>query len=74
MRLVFSSDRAKADTFNMYWVNANGTGEVTGLVESNDTQVAGSWHPSGEFLAFHNVHGNDQDLMILPMHRDENGR
>jgi TolB protein len=73
-RIAFSSDRAKAGVFNMYWVNADGTGDLTRLLESNETQVASSWHPSGEFLAFHGAVAGTLDLMILPMHRDENGR
>jgi Tol biopolymer transport system component len=74
-RLAFSSDRANAGIFNMYWVNADGTGEVTRLVESPESQVASSWHPSGEFLAFHQEQGGTgSDLMILPMRRNESGR
>ena len=37
-RLVFASDRAKAGTANLYWVNADGTGEVTRLTDSPDDQ------------------------------------
>jgi serine/threonine-protein kinase len=86
-RLAFSSDRAKPGIFNMYWVNADGTGDVTRLFESQETQVASSWHPSGEFLAFHQAGSNTSadlmnqvgsntsaDLMMLPMRRDNNGR
>ena len=52
-RIVFASDRAKPGVFNLYWVNADGTGEVTRLTDSPDNQVPWSWHPSGKFLAFH---------------------
>ena len=51
-RIVFSSDRAKPGTENLYWVNADGTGEVTRLTDSPDDQFAFSWHPGGKFLAF----------------------
>ena len=53
-RIVFASDRAKPGTYNLYWVNADGTGEVTRLTDSPEDAVRGSsWHPSGRFLAFH---------------------
>ncbi|BCS32370.1 hypothetical protein TBR22_A15800 [Luteitalea sp. TBR-22] len=72
-RLVFGSDRAKAGTFNLYWANADGTGEVTRLTDSPETHSQGSsWHPSGKFLAFQAARGagNGVDLMILPMEGD----
>ena len=71
-RLVFASDRAKAGTSNLYWVNADGTGEVTRLTDSPEYQVPrSSWHPSGRFLAFHaGRRATGNDLMILPMEGD----
>ena len=39
-RIVFASDRAKAGTFNLYWANADGTGEVTRLTDSPESQIA----------------------------------
>jgi Tol biopolymer transport system component len=70
-RIVFSSDRAKPGINNLYWVNADGTGEVTRLTDSPNIQVPFSWHPSGKFLAFLDLHpGPAADLMILPMEGD----
>ena len=70
-RIVFSSDRAKPDTENLYWANADGTGEVTRLTESPEDQFAFSWHPGGRFLAFvANRTDTSWDLMILPMESD----
>jgi serine/threonine-protein kinase len=74
-RIVFASDRAKKGTPNLYWVNADGTGDVTRLTDSPSSQYPGSWHPSGKFLAFHenNLTGSvstSWDLMILPMEGD----
>ena len=67
-RIVFASDRAKAGITNLYWVNADGTGEVTRLTDSPDVQVPGSWHPSGKFFVFYATRaGTAADLMILPM-------
>jgi serine/threonine-protein kinase len=65
-RLVFMSDRAKTGTYNLYWANADGTGEVTRLTDSPESQTPRSWHPSGKFLAFHASGGATRnDLMIL---------
>jgi serine/threonine-protein kinase len=70
-RIVFSSDRAEPGTNNLYWANADGTGEVTRLTESPESQFAFSWHPGGRFLAFvANRGATSWDLMILPMEGD----
>jgi serine/threonine protein kinase len=70
-RIVFASDRAKAGIANLYWVNADGTGEVTRLTDSPDSQTPFSWHPSGKFLAFQASRAaTGTDLMILPMEGD----
>jgi len=69
-RVVFASNRAKG-VHNLYWVNADGTGEVTRLTDSPDSHSPRSWHPSGKFLAFTAVPpGGSMDLMILPMEGD----
>jgi Tol biopolymer transport system component len=49
-------------------MNADGTGEVTRLTDSPDSQIPTSWHPSGKFLAFHTV--AQLDIMILPFEGD----
>jgi hypothetical protein len=70
-RVVFASDRAKAGLSNLYWVNADGTGEVMRLTDSPDSQWPFSWHPSGKFLAFNSGRGGASiDLLILPMEGD----
>jgi dipeptidyl aminopeptidase/acylaminoacyl peptidase len=51
-RIVFSSDRAKPGTRNLYWTNADGTGEVTRLTDSPDIQQPYSWTPDQKVLAF----------------------
>ena len=71
-RLVFGSDRAKPRITNLYWVNADGTGDVTRLTDSPASQLAYSWHPSGKFLAFYENAGppDGWNLMILPLEGD----
>jgi len=70
-RIVFSSDRAQPGVTNLYWVNADGTGEVTRLTESSQNQVGTSWHPSGRFLVFMESRSATQwDFMLLPMDGD----
>ena len=73
-RVAFTSDRAKpGGPRNVYWVNADGTGEVTRLTDSPDWQFPFSWHPSGKFLGFSEVRagsGSGYDVMILPMEGD----
>jgi serine/threonine-protein kinase len=73
-RIVFASDRAQRGVFNLYWVNADGTGPATRLTDNPTSQYPTSWHPSGEFLAFYqgNAAGPSSglDLMMLPMEGD----
>jgi serine/threonine-protein kinase len=70
-RIVFASDRAKpGGSRNLYWVNADGTGEVTRLTDSPDDERPMSWHPSGKFLGFIATRAGNWDLLILPMDGD----
>jgi hypothetical protein len=47
----------KPQFLNLYSVNADGTGNVTRLTDSNESQVAFWWHPSGKFFAFGTIRG-----------------
>ena len=70
-RIVFASDRAKPGAENLYWVSADGTGQVSRLTDSPNFQWPHSWHPSARFLAFTETRGaTGADLMILPMEGD----
>jgi serine/threonine protein kinase/Tol biopolymer transport system component len=70
-RLVFSSLGGQR-TPSLYWKRSDGTGAVQRLTEGKNRQFATSWHPSGKFLAFHEVSPQTGfDLMILPMEGDE---
>ena len=51
-RILFSSDRAKPGVSNLYWINADGTGDAKRLTESSQNQVGSSWHPTGKFVSF----------------------
>jgi serine/threonine-protein kinase len=72
-RIVFSSTRGdERATYNLFWVRADGTSDPERLTTSRNLQFAGSWHPSGRFLAF--AEQNPQtlmDLMILPFEGEE---
>jgi serine/threonine-protein kinase len=66
--IVFSSSRGAKQLANMYWVSADGSGEPHRLTESDDRQLATSWHPSGKYLVFEQqISGQQWDLMLLPM-------
>jgi Tol biopolymer transport system component len=70
-RIVFDSDRVKTGIPNLYWVNADGTGDVTRLTDSSEPHIFPGWHPTGKFIAFTAVRpGTVNDLMILPMEGD----
>ena len=70
-RIVFASDRAKPGVFNLYWVNADGTGDVTRLTDNPGAQRPASFHPGGKFVAFDEDRPDMRsDLMILPLEGD----
>jgi Tol biopolymer transport system component len=71
-RLAFASNRADKSTTNLYWQRTDGIGDAQRLTESPHPQGPASWHPSGRFLAFHELNPQtDWDLMILPMEGNE---
>jgi len=71
-RIVFTSNRGKEGKGNLYWQSAEGVRDAERLTVSANQQFAGSWHPSGRFLAFSEFSPpNGYDVMILPMEGDE---
>jgi serine/threonine-protein kinase len=71
-RIGFASARADRSTLNLYWQQADGTGDAQRLTVSKNQQRPASWHPSGKFLAFEEQNPTTSwDLMILPMEGDD---
>jgi serine/threonine-protein kinase len=71
-RIAFASTRADASTPNLYWQQADGTGEVQRLTESKNLQLPASWHPDGHVLAFEEQNPRTgYDLMLLPLTGDD---
>ncbi len=69
-RIAFRSNRNGSP--NLYWQRADGSGDVQRLTEGSEQHAAGSWHPSGKFLAYTEILGGvGPRLMILPMDGDE---
>jgi len=72
--IVFASSRGARQLANLYWVAADGSGEPRRLTESDNRQLATSWHPSGKFLAFdEQISPRQWDLMVLPMDTSGSG-
>ena len=71
-RIAFASARADKSTLNLWWQRADGTGDAQRLTESSRSQMPGSWHPSGKWLAFEEQHATtSSDVMILSIDGDE---
>jgi Tol biopolymer transport system component len=72
-RLTFASDRDDpARRQNLFWQLADGSGRAERLTSGGDEPLPGSWHPSGRFLAFDELHADTmRDVMILPMEGDD---
>jgi serine/threonine-protein kinase len=70
-RIVFAANRGITSS-NLFWQRADGAGEAQRLTEDSNTQVPGSWHPSGKFLAFSEQNPKTNwDIHILPVEGDE---
>jgi serine/threonine-protein kinase len=72
-RIAFGSmlgEKEVARTFNLYWLQADGSGALQRLTTSTNRQAAGSWHPSGKILAF-TEQRPQSTVMLLPMEGDE---
>ena len=64
-RVVFTSTRNRAA--NLYWQPVDGAGPAQRLTTSANLQNAGSWDPSGAFLAYEEWRpGTGKDIFILP--------
>jgi len=70
-RIVYHADVHKNGKPNLFWANADGTGDVVRLTDSPNSQQAWSIHPGGKFIAFQEtVAATGIDLMILPLEGD----
>jgi serine/threonine-protein kinase len=70
-RIVYHADIQKNSRPNLFWANADGTGDVVRLTDSPNSQQAWSIHPSGKFIAFQETRATTgADLMILPLEGD----
>src|SRR5262249_36485765 len=66
-RIAFGSVRGNKSPIEIYWQQADGTGEAQRLTESKNHQIPMSWHPSGKFLALReNRPQTNWDILILP--------
>jgi eukaryotic-like serine/threonine-protein kinase len=66
--IVFSSSRGVRQLANLYWASADGSGEVHRLTDSDDIQLATSWHPTGKYLALdQQISRQLWDLVVLPI-------
>ncbi len=72
-RIAFASTRAGNETRNLYWLRADGTGEVERLTVSENAQWPGSWHPKEMILAFSEMSPAlvRPDILILRMEGSE---
>ncbi len=65
-RIAYAAFQPGSPWGNIYWRAADGTSEGQRLTESTQLEGLGSWHPSGNWLAF--TRGGT--IMILPLQAD----
>ena len=64
-RLAFTSDRAGSP--NLFWMQADGTGEVEQLSTSLERQIPSSWSPDGVLAYSQTTGGVEGDIWVLPL-------
>ena len=64
-RLAFTSNRA--GSFDLFWMQADGTGEVEQLSTNLERQIPISWSPDGLLAYMLSTSGVDGDIWILPL-------
>ena len=64
-RLAFTSDRAGSP--NLFWMQADGTGEVEQLSTSSERPVPFSWSPDGILAYYQSIGGVGGDIWVLPL-------
>jgi len=71
-RIAFVAARGGAPETNLYWKNADGTGDEQRLTESKNSQFFPDWHPAGKYIAFSESNPQTSiDIWILPIEGDE---
>jgi serine/threonine-protein kinase len=69
--IIYSSTR-EGQAQNLYLQSADGSGQVERLSESKNQQLASSWHPTMEVLAFHeNAADTSWDILTLALEGSE---
>jgi serine/threonine protein kinase/Tol biopolymer transport system component len=67
-RIVYSSDASGGSSQNVYWRNADGTGEAQRLTTSPGHQVVAGIHPNGRMLLYSETNGGPPGrLWLLPL-------
>lgn len=67
-RLAFSSIRGTVPNQNIYWANADGSGDVELLLKSDALDLPMSWTPDGKTLLFYrSTPTTGFDLLTLPI-------
>ena len=70
-RIIFGSTRGDNHAANLYWIRADGTGEVHRLTTTSESQLPDSM--SGKWVAYHegDIGGGPQRAMAIPLEGDD---
>ncbi|MBZ5536863.1 MAG: serine/threonine-protein kinase [Acidobacteriia bacterium] len=70
-RIVYSSEQ-KGGTYNLWWKRSDGAGNAQRLTESKNAQLAQSWRPDGNVLAFEQLNPDTNwDILTLAIEGNE---
>ena len=65
-RIIYES-RERGGQLNIYWKQADGSGEEQRITESKNEQRLPTWHPDGKSLAFVEITPGGYAIMVMPV-------